>query len=294
MYGVACYLIWGGFPLFWPLLKPASPAEILAHRVFWTMVVVSGILTVQRRWGAVRRLRAQRRAIPLLALAAVLIGGNWLVYIWAVNSDQVVETSLGYFISPLVTILLGVLVLRERLRPAQWVATGVGALACLVLGVNYGRLPWIALTLASSFSCYVLIKKTINAGAVETVTVETMILTPIALAYLGWLASQGELVFGHSSIGNTVLLVIAGPVTAGPLMLFAAATVRLPLTGLGMLQYLTPSLQFVVGILVFHEAMPAVRLAGFALVWVALTILTVDGVRRQRGYVTRVAQPVAP
>jgi chloramphenicol-sensitive protein RarD len=281
-FGAGAYFLWGLFPLFWPLLKPARPVEILAHRFVWSLLVVVIILAVQRRWGWIAVLLRQPRRLALLAVAAVTIAINWGVYIYGVNSDQVVETSLGYFINPLVTVLLGVVVLRERLRPVQWAALGTGALAVLVLAVTYGRVPWIALALAFSFGTYGLIKKVISMDAVQSLAVETAVLFVPALAYLVFI-DGGTFVTG--SVGHGALLASAGVVTAVPLLFFGAAARRLPLTTMGLLQYLAPALQFAFGVVLFHEQMPPARLVGFLLVWVALAVLTVDGLahRQRRG-----------
>ncbi len=217
-----------------------------------------------------------------MALGAVLIAINWGVYIWGVNHNEVVETSLGYFINPLVTVLLGVVVLRERLRPVQWGAVALGGVSVLVLAIDYGRPPWIGLTLAFSFGSYGLVKKHVGAPASHSLTVETATLLLPCLAYLGFLAADGRSTFGHEGVAQAVLLVGAGVVTAVPLLFFAGAARRLPLTTLGLLQYVTPVMQFALGVLVFHEAMPALRLMGFALVWVALIVLSVDMLRYTR------------
>lgn len=287
-YGIAAYFLWGLFPVYWPLLRPSGAVEILSHRVVWSLALVGVLVAVQRRPGRLRALGARRTG--LLALAACVIAANWGVYIWGVNNGHVVETSLGYFVNPLVTVVLGVFVLHERLRRGQWLAIGVGAVAVLVLAVDYGRPPWIALWLACSFGTYGLIKKAVGAGAVESLTVETGVLAVPALVYLGVLAGRGQSTFEHGSVGHALLLVLAGPVTAVPLLLFASAARRLPLTTVGLLQYLAPVLQFMFGVLVFHESMPAPRLGGFALVWVALVMLSVDGLRHQR----RAPAPVPP
>ncbi len=279
-YGAGAYLLWGLFPLYWPLLEPAGPGEVLAHRVLWSLVFVAGLLALRRRWVWVRRLGARRTG--LLAVAAAVVSVNWLGYIWGVSNGHVVETSLGYFINPLVTVLLGVLVLGERLRPVQWAALGLGAVAVLVLTADYGRPPWLALLLAFSFATYGFVKKQVGIGAVESLGVETALLAVPALAYLGWLAATGGSTFGAGGGGHVLLLVLAGPVTAVPLLLFGAAARRLPLSVLGLLQYLAPVLQFGFGVLLFHEPMPPARLAGFALVWLALVVLTADGLRSAR------------
>ncbi len=281
LFGVAAYGLWGLFPLYWPLLEPAGAVEILCHRVVWSLVLLIGVLSAARGWPALRALRRRRGAVTRLTVAALVIAVNWGLYIWGVNSGHVVETSLGYFINPLVTVLLGVLLLRERLRRLQWVAVVLGAAAVGVLSVEYGRPPWIALALAGSFATYGFLKKRVNAGAVETLSVETAVLVLPALGYLGWLSARGGGTFGHGA-GHSVLLAGAGVVTAVPLMCFGAAATRLPLTGIGLLQYLTPVMQFLLGVLLRHEAMPPGRLAGFALVWCALAVLTVDLLRGRR------------
>lgn len=280
-YGVGAYLLWGLFPLYWPLLEPAGATEILAQRIVWTGVTVAPLLAAGGGWSRLRGLRHERSAL-LLVPAAGLIAVNWGTYIWGVNHDRVVETSLGYFVNPLFTVLLGVLVLRERLRRAQWVAIGVGTFAVVVLTVDYGRPPWIALTLAGSFGLYGLCKKSANVGAVESLAVETAVLFLPATGWLIWLSAAGHLAFGQVSLPHTLLLVASGPVTALPLLLFGAAARRLPLVTVGLVQYLAPILQFLCGVLVFGEPMPAVRLGGFALVWAALLLLVVDGVRVHR------------
>jgi chloramphenicol-sensitive protein RarD len=280
LYGLGAYLIWGFFPIYLKLLRPAGPVEILAHRIVWSVVFVALLLAALRNVGFLRALARRPRALAGIGAAAVLIAVNWGTYIYGVNSDRVVETALGYFINPLVSVLLGVFVLRERLRPAQWAALGVGALAVAVLTVDYGRLPYLALTLAVSFAGYGLVKKRLGLPAAEGLFVESAVLALPALAYLGWLARRGDSTFGHVSAGHTALLVLAGAVTAIPLLLFAGAANRLPLSAVGMLQYLAPILQLGCGVLIFHEPMPPARLAGFALVWLALIVFTVDALRQ--------------
>ncbi len=282
IFGFGAYLLWGLFPLYWPLLKPAGAVEILAQRMLWSLLVVALLLVLTRGAGSVRRLVADRGKAVRLTLAAVVVSVNWGIYIWGVNSGQVVETSLGYFINPLLTILLGVLVLKERLTRPQWTAVGIATLAIVVLTVDYGRLPWIALSLATSFGCYGFLKKQVSAGAVESLAVETAVMAGPALLTLVVLAEQSRLTFGHAGVGNAVLLAGTGVVTAIPLLLFGAAASRLPLTSIGLLQYLAPTLQFLVGVGIRHEPMPLARLLGFVLVWVALVVLTVDALNRRR------------
>nr|WP_205861198.1 EamA family transporter RarD [Planosporangium flavigriseum] len=282
LFGFFAYAIWGFFPLYWKLLKPAGPIEILAHRIVWSAAFVTLLLVALRNWRFLRSLAGRPRTLAGIAVASTVIAVNWGMYIYGVNSSHVVETSLGYFINPLVTVLLGVAVLRERLRVAQWVALATGAVAVAVLTVDYGRLPWIALTLAVSFGLYGLLKKSLALPAAEGLFVESLALTAPALAYLGWLASHHRSTFGHVSAVQTTLLVLAGAVTAIPLLLFAGAANRIPLTGLGLLQYMTPSLQLGIGVLIYHEPLPPAQLAGFGLVWAALAVFTWDGIRNAR------------
>jgi len=277
VYGIAAYGLWGLFPLYFPLLKPAGAAEILAHRMVWSLLVMLAILAVARNWSWWRRLTPRR--LGLLALAAVVIAVNWGTYIFAVNSGHTIEASLGYFINPLISVLLGVIIFRERLRPWQWIAVGFGAVAVVVLTVDYGRLPWIALVLAAAFGTYGLLKKFANTPSAESLTVETLVLFVPALIYLAMLETRGTGTFGHVGTGQALLLAGAGVVTAVPLLLFNGAAIRVPLTSIGMMQYLAPVLQFVIGLVIQHEDMPASRWIGFLLVWIALVILTADGLR---------------
>ena len=278
--GVAAYVLWGLFPLYWPLLEPAAPVEILAHRIVWSLVFLAVVLalTSRFRWLA----GVGRRRAGLLALAAAFVTINWGTFIYGVNTGHVVETSLGYFINPLVSIALAVTVLRERLRTAQWVAVGIATVAVAVLTIDYGRLPWIALTLAFSFALYGLIKKHVGMAGTQSLAVETAFLVLPAAAYLVWLGAGGQSTFGAEGAGHAALLAGAGVTTAVPLMLFGAAAIRTPLATLGSLQYIAPVMQFLIGVLVYREAMPASRLAGFALVWIALVIFAVDTVRTAR------------
>ncbi|MCU0265800.1 MAG: EamA family transporter RarD [Actinomycetia bacterium] len=285
--GLGAYLLWGLFPLYFRAVEDASPTEILAHRIVWSLVFLAGLVSLGRRWGWLPTLLRDRRRMAMLTVAAAVIALNWGVYIWAVNSDQVVEAALGYFVNPLVTVLLGVVLLGERLRPLQWTAVGLGTGAVLVLTAGYGRLPWIALVLAGSFATYGLVKKTIATPAVESLTVETAILFLPALGYLALLQTRGDLALASGDAGLTLLLLAAGPITAVPLLLFGASALRIPLSTIGLLQYVTPVMQFLIGVAVFGEPMPAARWAGFALVWTALALLTADGLRQR-------ATPVRP
>jgi chloramphenicol-sensitive protein RarD len=273
--GASAYLMWGLFPLYWPLLKPLGALEILAHRVVWSLGVVLVLLFAS---GKLRWLKdTQRSKLAWLTLAAVLVSFNWLLYIWAVNAGHVVETSLGYFINPLISVLLGVTFLGERLRRMQWLALGGALLAVLVLSIDYGHPPWIALGLAPSFALYGLVKKRAGVGAVESLSFETGVLFVPALAYLVVLEVQGAGAFGHVALPKDLLMVGAGVMTAIPLVCFGAAANRVPLSTLGVLQYFAPTLQFLCGVFVFHEQMSSLRWLGFGLIWVSLISFAAEG-----------------
>ncbi|MEJ5944315.1 EamA family transporter RarD [Pseudokineococcus basanitobsidens] len=282
--GAGAYALWGSFPLYFTALEPAGAVEVLVHRVLWALVVCAVLLTALRGLGGLRRLLGDRARLGWLALASVTIGVNWGVYIYGVQSGNVVEASLGYFANPVVTVLLGVLLLRERLRPAQWVAVGLGTLAVVVISVDEGRLPWIALTLAASFGLYGLAKNRVGRGtpALVSLTGETLVLAPFALAALVVLEVVGAGTFTSAGPGHTALLVSAGLVTIAPLLLFGAAARRVPLTTIGLLQYLTPVLQLLAGVLLLGEEVAATRWVGFALIWLALGVLTADTLRAAR------------
>lgn len=280
--GVAAYVMWGGFPLYWPLLEPGGAFELLAHRIVWSVVVMLAlVLVMDRRSQFLRILRSPRLSL-LLALAGVTISVNWATYIWGVNNHRVVEASLGYFINPLVTVLFGVLILGERLRRMQWVALGVGACAVVVLTVDYGRIPLVAALLAMSFGTYGLLKKTANVGAVESLAFETAVVAPFAGLYIGYLVATGASNFANHGVGHALLYASTGLVTALPLICFGAAATRSSLVTLGLIQYLAPILQFAVGVLVYREDMPPGRWIGFALVWVALALFTYEALSHRR------------
>lgn len=279
VYGLAAYALWGIVPLFWPLVARASALELLAQRVVWGLVVALVLLvtTVPRGWWG--KIRSTRNLL-MLALAAATISVNWGLYIWGVNNGHVVETALGYYINPILSILLGVVVLKERLAWLQWAAVGLAALAVVILTIDYGHPPWIALTLAVSFATYGFLKKKVNGGAVETLTIESAFLLLPALAYLGYLQSTGRLTFGHLGSTHTALLMSTGLITAIPLLFFAAASTRIPLSTLGLVQYVAPTAQFLLGVLYFDESMSPARWLGFACVWAALMLLTGYGLVR--------------
>lgn len=295
LYGTAAYGLWGVLPLYFPLLEPAGTAEILAERMAFSLVTMLVVLRLTKGFAGVRVLVADRRKLGLLTAAAALVALNWGTYIFAVNTGHVVETSLGYFINPLFTILLGVLVLGERLRTAQWVAVGIGGSAVLVIAIDYGHPPWIALVLAFSFGMYGFCKKKADAGAVDSLAVETGVQFLPAVIAIAVIGAQGGLVFG-TRLSTSLMLPTLGLVTVIPLLFFAAGTRRLPLSILGLLQYLAPVLQFSVGVGIRHEAVPAAEFAGFCLVWVALIVLAVDGLRSQRrsGRMASTAEDTVP
>jgi chloramphenicol-sensitive protein RarD len=288
--GVAAYAMWGAFPLYWPLLEPGGAVEILAHRIVWSMLTMGLLVVLLRRRTQVRAILADRRTTLLLVVAAVTITANWTTYIYGVNSGRVVETSLGYFINPLVTVLMGVLILHERLRPLQWAALGVGVAAVGVLTVDYGRPPWLALILAFSFGTYGLAKKSADVGAVESLGFETAVLAPFALGYLVVLKASGDGHFATEGVGHALLLVTTGLVTAVPLICFGAAATRVSMVSLGLLQYLAPTIQFVLGLVVFSESMTTGRWVGFTLVWLALAMFTYEALHHRHRQLALTAQ----
>jgi chloramphenicol-sensitive protein RarD len=291
LFGFTAYGLWGLFPLYWPLLEPAAPAEILAHRIVWSLLFVGLLVWVRHRYSTVRSALLDRRTRTMLVVASIVIGCNWFLFIWAVNNHHVVETSLGYFINPLVSVAMGVVAFGERLRRLQWVAIGIAAAGVLWLTFEYGRPPWISIALALSFGTYGLAKKKANVGAVQSLTVETMVLAPIALGYLVALQASGTGEFGQHGAGHAAMLVGTGVVTALPLLCFGAAATRIPLSTIGMLQYLTPTLQFIIGVALYDEPMTQARWVGFALVWTALAVFTAESLHRRRRQLRRVAEP---
>jgi chloramphenicol-sensitive protein RarD len=285
--GFCAYLLWGLFPLYFHALLPAGAWEILAHRILWTFVFCLLLLAIRRDWAWIRPLLGRRRFLGGIAVAAVLIAVNWVLYVGAVVSGNVSEAALGYFLNPIVTVGLGVVVLRERLRPLQWVAVGIGVVAALYLSVGAGRIPWIALALAATFALYGLLKKRLGATlpALHGLAVETTVLLPVALGLVLWLGLTGTQTFTTEGPGHTALLVLSGVVTAAPLLLFAASARRVPLVTVGLLQFVTPVMQLLCGVVLLGESMSPQRWAGFGIVWLALIVLTIDsliGVRRRR------------
>ena len=278
LYGLGAYASWGVFPAFFPLLKPAGAFEILAHRVVWTVALMAVILVVGRQVAAVRRISG--RTWLLLACASALISTNWLIYIYAVNSGHVVDAALGYFVTPLVSVALGVVFFAERLNRAQGTALAIAVAAVVLLSVGVGGVPLIGLGLALSFGLYGAVKKVVAVDPRVSVGMETAIAAPFALGYLVFLQTTGAAHFANNGPGHIALMLLCGPVTAIPLLLFGAAAQRLPLVTIGLLQYLTPSMQMTWGVVVGHEPMPPARWAGFALIWLALAVFTADAVSR--------------
>ena len=279
--------MWGLFPLLMHALEPAGAVEITAHRAVWSLLVCLAIVAVVRGWARLRAVVANRRTVLTLAVAALLVGVNWLIYVYAVVTDHVASASLGYYVNPLVSVALGVLVLSERLRRLQVVAVGIGVAAVVVIGIEMGGLPWISLALALSFGLYGLIKKRVGAqvDAISGLTVETMVLTPFAVVALAWIGGSGTfLARGAEGLDwrHDALMVSTGLFTAGALLLFAAGARRLPLYVTGLLQYIAPTMMFALAVWVFGEEMPAGRWVGFVLIWTALVVLTVDGLRASR------------
>jgi len=280
-YGFLAYGIWGLFPLYFAALEPSGAWEILAHRILWTLAVCALVLLVRRDLAWIRPFVARRRLLGGIAVAAVLIAANWVIYVLAVLTDRTYEAALGYFLNPIVTVALGVVVLKERLRPLQWAAVVVGALASVYLAVAGGVLPWISLTLAFSFGLYGLVKKKVGASldAMHSLAAETAVLAPVAVVLVVVLAVTGGTTFVGHGVPHTTLLVLSGIVTAVPLLLFAAAARRIPLVTVGLIQFVTPVLQLVVGVVVLGEHVSARLWVGFGIVWVALVLLSVDSLR---------------
>jgi chloramphenicol-sensitive protein RarD len=281
LFGVSAYSLWGAFPLYWPLLEPANPLEIVSHRAVWTLVFCFIVLATTKALKSTLVTLKRPTVAVRLFLSSLLISINWLVYIWATNNEHVVEASLGYYINPLIIIGFGVIFLKEKMRPLQWAAVAIATLGVLVLTFDYGRLPWIALAIAVSWGSYGLIKKQLGLGALEGLAIETFISSFFYLAYLIYIGNQGTGQFGQSW-GLTALLISAGAVTAIPLLLFNGSTNRLPFTTIGLLQYITPTLQFSIGVWVLNEDMPTARWIGFLIIWAALVTLAIDLIRSSR------------
>jgi chloramphenicol-sensitive protein RarD len=288
LFGFSSYIMWGLFPLYWPLLEPANPLEIVSHRAVWTLVFCLIVLALSKQVLTTLTVMKNPKTMAALLLSTILVSINWITYIWAVNHGHVVEAALGYYINPLIIIAFGVLLLREKLRPLQWVAVGIAAVGVLVLTIDYGRLPWVAISLALSWGSYGLVKKKLNLGALEGLAIETLISFIPYVGYLIYLGQQGTGQFGHKPL-LTILLISAGAVTAIPLLLFNGSTTRLPYSTIGLLQYITPTIQFSIGVWLRHEDMPTARWIGFIVIWFALAALATDLVRSSRAVDNRIA-----
>ncbi len=280
-YALGAYLTWGLFPIYWRLLAGIPALQLLGHRIFWSFILLFGIVVVARQT-KVFRASLNRRVLLIYSVAAVLIAVNWVTYVWAVGAGFIVETSLGYFINPLLAVLLGVIFLRERLRPMQWFPIGLAAAGVLYLTFAYGSLPWVALTLAFSFAFYGLVKKTAPLGALHGLTLETGILFLPAIAFLLFSEFNGTGAFMHTSPLLDAMLIGAGLVTVIPLWMFSTAAQRIPLTMIGILQYVNPTMQFLLGVLIYKEPFDHRRLIGFGVVWVALILFGLEGYLAQR------------
>ncbi|MGE5337062.1 MAG: EamA family transporter RarD [Gemmatimonadota bacterium] len=277
LYAVAAYLLWGVSPVYFKALQNVPAPEILAHRMAWSLLVCGLLLLLLRRWQWVAELARRPRLLATFATTAALVTVNWGLYIWAINANHVVDASLGYFINPLVNVLIGAFVLHERLRRSQWTAAAIAAAGVVWLTWDAGRLPWIGLALAITWAIYGLQRKTTTLGAIEGLAVETTLLFPLAMTYLLWLAAQGQSSFAGGSTATQWLLAAAGPVTATPLLLFTASARRIPFAHLGILQYISPTLQLLLGVWLFHEPFSASKAVGYGLIWLALALFAVDG-----------------
>ncbi len=275
-YACAAYVLWGVFPIYFKALQAVPPLEILGHRILWSLVVCVLLLLVMRHLRWLSGLLQQPRVLLWFVGSSLAVAVNWFVYIWAVNAGRVIDASLGYFINPLVNVLLGALVLKERLRRGQWLAVGVAASGVLWLTLQAAAVPWIGLTLAISWGIYGLLRKTATLGAIEGLTLETVLLAPIAATYLYWLGASGSSTFGTADTTTRLLLLAAGPITAAPLLLFTAGARRIPFFTLGLLQYIGPTLQLLIGVWLYEEPF-AERAFGYVLFWIALVLFTAEG-----------------
>jgi chloramphenicol-sensitive protein RarD len=277
-YGASAYVLWGFFPLYWPYVKPASPFEILSHRIIWSIIVCTLLLAFRKSLRSSFSLLRHLVTLKWLILSSIALSMNWVVFIWAVNNGHTIDSAMGYYICPLVLVTFGVLLYKERLSRWQWIAVGLGAISVIILSIDYGALPWVSLTLAFSFGFYGLLKKHIDSAALETFNAETLVIGLPALFYLLYLGHQGTGQFGHGT-RETLMLASAGIVTTLPILLFNGATTRLPLSIIGLLQYINPSIQFLIGVFIRHERMSQARWICFGLIWSALAILAIDGLR---------------
>jgi chloramphenicol-sensitive protein RarD len=282
LYGLAAYLLWGFFPIYWKFLHNVSALQVIGHRIAWSFLTLIAFVLITRQWNEFRSAAYNGRAIRLYTISSVLLTVNWLVYVWGVNAGFIVETSLGYFINPLLSVLLGVVFLRERLRSIQWLAVALAAIGVIYLTVVYGRLPWIALSLAISFGFYGLVKKLAPLSSLYGLTLETAIVFPVAFVYLLVVEFNGQAAFLHEGITIDLLLAGAGVVTTVPLLLFASAARKIPLSMIGLLQYVAPTIQFLLGVFLYREPFDLSHLVGFSIVWVALVVFWVENLLTNR------------
>jgi chloramphenicol-sensitive protein RarD len=282
LYGISAYLIWGFFPILFKSLQSVPPLEIVYHRVVWSFIFLIIVTLARRSWNRLKSEVNRPKVLALYGLASLLLATNWLVYVYGVNSGHIVETSLGYFINPLLSVALGVMLLREKLRPLQWLPVGMAALGVLYLTVHYGAVPWISLTLAFTFGTYGLIKKIAPLGSLNGLTLETAILFLPSLGLIAFLGLQGNGAFVQDGLDTSLLLMMAGVITAIPLLLFASAAHLIPLSFIGILQYIAPTCQFLLGVFLYREPFTQERLVGFVIIWLALLIFTMDGLRARK------------
>jgi len=285
LYGLGAYIMWGLFPIYWKWLQDIPALQVIGHRIIWSFIMLTIVMLVSRQWTKFRS-ALTRRVLVIYFLAGLLLSANWLIYVWGVNAGHIVETSLGYFINPLLSVLLGMIFLGERLRPAQWFPLGLATSGVIYLTLTYGSLPWIALSLAFTFGFYGLVKKTAPLGSLYGLTLETGLVFLPALGYLLFVENTGQGAFGHSNLVSVLLMVGAGAVTTIPLLMFASAARRIPLTMIGILQYIAPTLQFLLGVLIYKEAFTTAKLVGFSLVWIALISLWAEGILAHRAQKT--------
>lgn len=290
IYGISSYTLWGLFPLYWPLLKPATPIEMVSHRAVWSLVFCLIVLAISNQLKSTFALAIKPGVFWRLTLAAVLISINWITYIWAVNHEQIVQASLGYYMQPILLVLMGIIAFKEEMRKIQWISFLVATVGVIILTIDYGRPPLVSFALAFSWSSYSFVKKKINLGSLEGLAIETLISSVFYGAYLIWIGQRGEGQFGHG-VGLTALLIGAGLVTAIPLLLFNGATLRIPFTTMGLLQYLTPTIQFMLAIFLRHEPMPSARWLGFVFIWIALITLGYDLIKSGSPRNNGLAQP---
>ncbi|SRR6266545_1329468 len=286
LYGIGAYALWGFFPIYWKLLHHVPALQLIGHRIVWSLVLLVVILILNKQWQDFRTSAITPRTLRIYTIAGVLLGVNWLTYVWAVNAGFIIETSLGYFINPLLSVLLGVVVLRERLRPTQWIPIALAALGVIYLTVVYGSLPWIALTLAFSFGFYGLVKKIAPLSSLYGLTLETGVLLLPAIAYLIFTETNGTGAFSHTGLTSDLLMIGAGLVTTIPLLMFASAAKEIPLSFVGILQYIAPTIQFLIGVFLYKESFDQTRFIGFGIVWIALIVFWVENYLAHRGLST--------